>query len=393
MLLSFALIFILGLFGGLIFEKVKIPALFGMIIVGILLGPSVLNLIDGGVIEISALLRKIALIIILARAGFSLNISDLKRGGIASLLLCFLPASFEIIGCIILGPLLLGLTTLDSALLGAVLAAVSPAVVVPRMINLIGEDYGTKKSIPQMVLTGASVDDIYVIVIFTSLLSISLGGSFSIKTILSVPIAIFSGVIVGIIIGFLLLYVLTKVHLKDTLKVILLLSVSFILVTMEDKFSNVIPFASLIAIMATSGVIAKRDKKMAVRLSEKYNKMWSIAQILLFVLVGISTDVSYLKFAGLSSIVFIILALLFRFIGVFISLSTTNLNFREKFFTMGAYSPKATVQAAIGGIALEKGLSSGNIILTIAVLSILITAPIGAAFIDNTHKNLLTKDK
>lgn len=393
MLLSFALIFIFGLFGGLIFEKVKIPALFGMIIVGILLGPSVLNLIDGGVIEISSLLRKIALIIILTRAGFSLNISDLRRGGIASLLLCFLPASFEIIGCIILGPLLLGLTTLDSALLGAVLAAVSPAVVVPRMINLIEEDYGTKKSIPQMVLTGASVDDIYVIVIFTSLLSISLGGSFSVKTILSVPIAIFSGVIVGIIIGFLLLYVLTKVHLKDTLKVLLLLSVSFILVTMEDKFSNVIPFASLIAIMATSGVIAKRDKKMAVRLSGKYNKMWSIAQILLFVLVGISTDVSYLKFAGLSSIIFIILALFFRFIGVFISLSTTNLNFREKFFTMGAYSPKATVQAAIGGIALEKGLSSGNIILTIAVLSILITAPIGAAFIDNTHKKLLTKDK
>lgn len=392
MLFSLALIFILGIFLGEIFKKLKLPNLIGMLLTGIILGPYALNLIDNSILSISADLRKIALIIILTRAGLSLNIEDLKKVGRPAMLMCFLPACFEMLGMIVLAPKLLGINILDAAITGAVVGAVSPAVIIPKMLKLMSENYGTEKSIPQLILAGASVDDIFVIVIFTILTGLAQGETITASSFLQIPLSIITGALVGIILGLILTEFFKKTHLRDSLKTIIMLGIAFILVTLEDNFSNIIPFSGLLAIMSLAITIQKKHLVLANRLSSKFSKLWVGAEILLFVLVGSTVDLKYAFTAGFSAIILIFGVLIFRLFGVFLCLLKTNLNIKERIFCMIAYMPKATVQAAIGGIPLAMGLPSGEIILTVAVLSILITAPLGALGIDLTYKRLLTKD-
>lgn len=392
MLFSLALIFILGIFLGEIFKKLKLPNLIGMLLTGIILGPYALNLIDNSILSISADLRKIALIIILTRAGLSLNIEDLKKVGRPAILMCFLPACFEMLGMIVLAPKLLGINILDAAITGAVVGAVSPAVIIPKMLKLMSENYGTEKSIPQLILAGASVDDIFVIVIFTILTGLAQGETITASSFLQIPLSIITGALVGIILGLILTEFFKKTHLRDSLKTIIMLGIAFILVTLEDNFSNIIPFSGLLAIMSLAITIQKKHLVLANRLSSKFSKLWVGAEILLFVLVGSTVDLKYAFTAGFSAIILIFGVLIFRLFGVFLCLLKTNLNIKERIFCMIAYMPKATVQAAIGGIPLAMGLPSGEIILTVAVLSILITAPLGALGIDLTYKRLLTKD-
>lgn len=392
MLLSLALIFLIGITLGGIFSKLKLPPLIGMLITGIILGPYTLNLLDNSILVISPELRKIALIIILTRAGLSLNIDDLKKVGRPAILMCFVPACFEIIGMILLAPKLLGISILDAAIMGTVVGAVSPAVIIPKMLKLMEEYYGTKKSIPQLILAGSSVDDIFVIVLFTILTNLAKSGELSKLSFLQIPISIITGIITGIVIGTILIFLFKKIRFRDSIKVIIILSISFLLVTIEDNFSSIVPFSGLLAIISLGIVFNKKYNILSKRLSVKYSKLWVAAEIILFVLVGATVDLKYATSAGISTIILIFGVLIFRILGVFISLIGTGFNVREKTFCMIAYIPKATVQAAIGGIPLAMGLSSGNIILTIAVLSILITAPLGAIGIDFTYKKLLTKD-
>ena len=392
MLLSLALIFLIGIALGGIFSKLKLPPLIGMLLTGIILGPYSLNLLDNSILDISPELRRIALIIILTRAGLSLDIADLKKVGRPAILMCFVPACFEILGMIILAPKLLAISVLDAAIMGTVVGAVSPAVIIPKMLKLMEDDYGTKKSIPQLILAGSSVDDIFVIVLFTILTNLSKNGELSTLSFLQIPISIITGIIIGMLVGIILILLFKKIHFRDSIKVIIILSISFLLVTTEDNLSNIIPFSGLLAIMSLGIVINKKYSILSKRLSIKYSKLWAGAEIILFVLVGATVDLKYATSTGISAIVLIFGVLLFRIIGVFISLIGTDFNIKEKLFCMIAYMPKATVQAAIGGIPLAMGLSSGNIILTIAVLSILITAPLGALGIDLTYKKLLTKE-
>lgn len=390
MLISIALILLLGMITGWLCNKMKLPSLLGMILTGIILGPYVLNLIDSSILEISPDIRKIALIIILTRAGLNLDLEDLKRIGRPAILMCFLPATFEIIGMIILAPKLLSVSTLDAAIIGTVIAAVSPAVIVPKMIKLIDENYGTNKKIPQLILAGASVDDVFVIVLFTAFTALAQGKEISIISFLNIPISIILGIALGILIGYLLSKYFEKIHIRDTSKVIIILSLSFILVTIEDSLTTSITFSALITIMFMGISIKKFRNEVANRLSIKFNKLWVCAEILLFVLVGATVDINYLSKAGVISLILIISVLLFRMLGVFLCLLKTNLSMKERLFCIIAYTPKATVQAAIGGIPLALGLSCGNIVLTIAVLAILITAPLGAFMIDLTYKKLLS---
>lgn len=392
MLLSLALIFLIGIALGGIFSKLKLPPLIGMLLTGIILGPYSLNLLDNSILDISPELRRIALIIILTRAGLSLDIADLKKVGRPAILMCFVPACFEILGMIILAPKLLAISVLDAAIMGTVVGAVSPAVIIPKMLKLMEDDYGTKKSIPQLILAGSSVDDIFVIVLFTILTNLAKSGELSTLSFLQIPISIITGIIIGMLVGIILILLFKKIHFRDSIKVIIILSISFLLVTTEDNLSNIIPFSGLLAIMSLGIVINKKYSILSKRLSIKYSKLWAGAEIILFVLVGATVDLKYATSTGISAIVLIFGVLLFRIIGVFISLIGTDFNIKEKLFCMIAYMPKATVQAAIGGIPLAMGLSSGNIILTIAVLSILITAPLGALGIDLTYKKLLTKE-
>lgn len=390
MLISITFIVFSGLLLGSICKKFKFPSLFGMVIAGILIGPHVLNLIDPSILNISAEIRKIALIIILIRAGLKLSIDDLKKVGRPAILMCFLPATCEVIGMIILAPLLLGISTLDAAILGAVIGAVSPAVIVPRMINLIDEKYGTDKSIPQMILAGASVDDVYVIVLFTTFTALATGGTVSVRSFVNIPISIVTGIVIGLIAGYLLVIYFNKFHMRDTIKVAIVLGACFILTFLEDKFGSIIPFASLIAVMALGLMIKRQKQELAVRLSAKYDKMWSIAEIFLFVLVGASVEINSLKTAGVSAVILIIAVLVFRMAGVFICMLGTKLTTKERLFSMLAYTPKATVQAAIGGLPLAMGLACGNIVLTVSVIAILLTAPLGAFAIDITYRKLLS---
>lgn len=390
MLISIALILLLGMITGWLCNKMKLPSLLGMILTGIILGPYVLNLIDSSILEISPDIRKIALIIILTRAGLNLDLEDLKRIGRPAILMCFLPATFEIIGMIILAPKLLSVSTLDAAIIGTVIAAVSPAVIVPKMIKLMDENYGTNKKIPQLILAGASVDDVFVIVLFTAFTALAQGKEISIISFLNIPISIILGIALGILIGYLLSKYFEKIHIRDTSKVIIILSLSFILVTIEDSLTTSITFSALITIMFMGISIKKFRNEVANRLSIKFNKLWVCAEILLFVLVGATVDINYLSKAGVISLILIMSVLLFRMLGVFLCLLKTNLSMKERLFCIIAYTPKATVQAAIGGIPLALGLSCGNIVLTIAVLAILITAPLGAFMIDLTYKKLLS---
>lgn len=392
MLFSLALIFLIGISLGGIFNRLKLPSLLGMLITGIILGPYALNLIDDSILNISPDLRKIALIIILTRAGFSLDIEDLKKVGRPAILMCFIPACFEIIGMIIIAPKLLGITVLDAAVMGTVIGAVSPAVIIPKMLKLMEENYGTKKSIPQLILAGASVDDIFVIVLFTILTNLAKSGELSTLSFLQIPVSIITGIISGLVIGTILIYIFKKFHFRDSLKVIIILSISFFLVTIEDNFSNIIPYSGLLGIMSLGIVFNKKYNILSKRLSLKYSKLWVGAEIMLFVLVGATVDLKYATASGISAIFLIFGVLIFRIIGVYISLLKTDFNIKEKIFCMIAYMPKATVQAAIGGIPLAMGLPNGNIILTVAILSILITAPLGALGIDLTYKKLLERD-
>ena len=391
MLLSLSLILILGMFMGWICRKMKLPALLGMLITGIILGPYGLNLLDDSILGISAELRKIALIIILTRAGLGLDLSGLKKLGRPAVLMCFVPASFELLGMILLAPKLMGLSVLESAVMGAVLAAVSPAVVVPRMVKLMDEGYGVKEGIPQLILAGASVDDVYVIVLFSTFVGMMQGeGAFILKFV-NIPVSIFFGIAIGLFLGVLLAYFFKKVHIRDTSKVLIILSISFLLVVIEDKLTTAITFSSLIAVMFIGIGLQKKREAVAKRLSVKYGKLWVAAEVFLFVLVGATVNIEYLGKIGAKAFVVIIGALIFRMFGVFVCLLGTGLKRKERLFAMVAYTPKATVQAAIGGIPLALGLACGDIVLTVAVLAIVFTAPLGAFAIDWSYKKLLNK--
>ena len=391
MLLSLSLILILGMFMGWICRKMKLPALLGMLITGIILGPYGLNLLDDSILGISAELRKIALIIILTRAGLGLDLSGLKKLGRPAVLMCFVPASFELLGMILLAPKLMGLSVLESAVMGAVLAAVSPAVVVPRMVKLMDEGYGVKEGIPQLILAGASVDDVYVIVLFSTFVGMMQGEGASILKFVNIPVSIFFGIAIGLFLGMLLAYFFKKVHIRDTSKVLIILSISFLLVVIEDKLTTAITFSSLIAVMFIGIGLQKKREAVAKRLSVKYGKLWVAAEVFLFVLVGATVNIEYLGKIGAKAFIVIIGALIFRMFGVFVCLLGTNLKRKERLFAMMAYTPKATVQAAIGGIPLALGLACGDTVLTVAVLAIVFTAPLGAFAIDWSYKKLLNK--
>lgn len=392
MLFSIALILVCGMFLGWICKKLHLPSLLGMIITGIILGPYALNLIDESIISISSDLRRIALIIILMRAGLSLNISDLKKVGRPAILMCFVPACFEMLGMILIAPRLLNISVLDAAIMGAVVAAVSPAVIVPKMLKLIEEGYGTKQSIPQLILAGASVDDVFVIVMFTAFTGLAQGNDVSLTGFINIPVSIVVGLLFGLIVGYVFSVYFKKVHIRDTAKVIILLCTAFVMVTIEDNFSNFIPFSGLIAVMGLGIALQKKREVVAIRLSVKFNKLWVCAEILLFVLVGATVNLKYAVSAGFGVIILIFAVLCFRVIGVLFCLLKTKLNLKERLFCMIAYMPKATVQAAIGAIPLSMGLACGDIVLTVAVLSIIITAPLGAFLIDLTYKRLLNKN-
>lgn len=391
MLISITYITFFGLLFGYVCKKIKFPSLFGMIIAGILIGPHVLNLIDNSVLNISTEIRKIALIIILIRAGLKLSFDDLKKVGRPAILMCFLPATFEVLGMVLLAPKLLGMTTLEAAILGAVIGAVSPAVIVPRMIKLIDENCGTSKGIPQMILAGASVDDVFVIVLFTTFTSLAQGGSVNVRSFINIPISIVVGIAIGLLAGYILVMYFNKFHMRDTVKIIIVLGVSFAFTYLEDTVGSLIPFASLIAVMALGLMIKRQKQELATRLSAKYDKMWVIAEIFLFVLVGASVEIGSLKSAGLSAIILILLVIVFRMLGVFICMLKTKLDIKERLFCMIAYTPKATVQAAIGGLPLAMGLACGNVVLTVSVIAIMLTAPLGAFAIDLSYKKLLDK--
>ncbi|ASW42319.1 cation:proton antiporter [Clostridium isatidis] len=392
MLTSLALIFLLGLLLGKVFNKLKLPSLLGMIITGIILSPYALNLLDSSLLNISADLRQLALVIILTRAGLSLDISDLKRVGRPAILMCFVPACFEILGVILIAPRVFGLSTLEAAIMGSVLAAVSPAVIVPRMIKLIDDGYGKDHSIPQLILAGASVDDVFVIVMFTAFTSLALGGKVSAMNFIEIPISIILGIALGIGTGIILVKFFKTFHMRDSVKLLIILSISFLLIELENQLKGFIPLSGLIGIMTMGIAIKQRYEILGKRLSGKYNKLWVGAEVLLFVLVGATVDLSYALKTGFSAIIVVIGALIIRMIGVFVCLLKTKITIKERIFCMLAYTPKATVQAAIGSIPLSMGLACGQQVLTVAVLSILITAPFGAICVDKSYKRLLVGD-
>lgn len=387
MLNSIAYIFILGCILSYFMKKIKLPALFGMLITGMILGPFALNILDEKILNISAELRRIALIIILARAGFTLDISDLKKVGRPAVLLSFVPASFEIMGMAIFAPLLLKIDLIDALIMGAVVAAVSPAVVVPKMIYLMENGYGKKNSIPQMIMAGASVDDIFVIVLFTSFVSIAKGGNIDVMSFVNIPISIATGIILGYVVGKLYGIFLKKIKMEHTIQTMITLSIAFLLASTEEV-QNIVPISGLIAVMALGIGTQNTNFEAAAEISSGFRSLWSGAEILLFVLVGAEVNLGYALKLGPIALVTIILCLMVRMVGVYVSVLGTKLNRGEKIFSMLAYTPKATVQAAIGAIPLAMGLKCGPQVLTVAVLAILFTAPFGAFMIDR-YKCLL----
>ena len=391
MFLGLAVILLLGLLFGEICRRIKLPPLIGMLAAGIISGPYCLDLIDVSILDISAQLRKIALIIILLRAGLSLDISGLKKAGRPAVLMCFVPACFEIAGMMIFAPLLLGVSYAEAAVMGSVVAAVSPAVVVPKMIKLSSEGYGTDKGIPELILAGASVDDVFVIVMFSVFTGFVQTGKVAAADFLKIPFSIFFGIAAGIIIGSAFGVLFKRVHLRDTAKIIIFMGVSFALVAFEDAFGNTLPFCALIGVMCLGIALQKVRPETAERMSARFEKLWSAAEIMLFVLVGACVNISYAASAGITSALLLVCVLIFRMAGVFVCLAATKLDLKEKLFCMLAYTPKATVQAAIGGLPLAMGLECGEKVLTVAVLSIIITAPVGAFLIDLTYKKFLKK--
>lgn len=393
MLLSIALILLVGMSMGWICRKIKLPGLLGMLITGIVLGPYVLNMLDIKLLGISADLRKIALIIILTRAGLGLDLTSLKKIGRPAVLMCFVPATFELAGMLLLAPRLMGMSLLEAAVMGAVLAAVSPAVVVPRMVKLMEEGYGVKEGIPQLILAGASVDDVYVIVLFSTFSGMMQGEGASVIRFVNIPVSIILGMIIGLTIGILLAFYFQKVHIRDTAKVLIILGISFLLAAAEDSLTTPVTFSALIAIMFIGVGLQRKREAVAKRLAVKYGKLWVAAEVFLFVLVGATVNIGYLGRVGGRALLMIAGALLFRMAGVWVCLLGTGLKTGEKAFTMLAYTPKATVQAAIGGIPLALGFACGDTVLTVAVLAIVLTAPLGAFAIDLSYRKLLTKSK
>ncbi len=390
MLFSLALMVLCGLVLSKTMQKLKIPGLVGMLLTGIVLGPYALNLISPKLLNISADLREIALIIILTRAGLALDINDLKKVGRPAILMCFIPAAFEIAATTIFAPMFFSISYLEAAILGTVLGAVSPAIIVPKMLKLMESGYGKAKSIPQLIMAGASVDDVFVIVLFTSFMGMHSGNSFDYVSIIKIPLAIITGLLAGILIGLALVKLFQKIHMRDTVKTMILLSVSFLLVFFETAVKAYMPISGLLAVMAFSGTILKKNDVLAKRLSAKFSKVWVGAELMLFVLVGATVDMRYAVLTGFAAIALIFIALAIRVCGVFVCLIKSKLNFKERVFCAIAYLPKATVQAAIGGLPLAAGILAGNIILTVAVLAILITALLGSIGIEISYKRMLT---
>lgn len=392
MLLSLALILLIGFSLSGIFNHFKLPGLIGMILTGMVLGPYGIDLIAPEILTLSGDLREIALIVILMRAGLTIDLKDLKAVGRPAVLMSFIPAAFELLAIGLLAPKLMGISQLDALILGTVVAAVSPAVIVPRMIHLMESGHGKKKRIPQLIMAGASIDDIFVIVLFTALLNIHAGGDFTPFTLIKVPISIFLGALVGSLCGIMLSRFFKHKHMRDTVKVLILLSVSFLLVVLENSLGTVFPFSGLIAVMALGAGLLKTYPVLAKRLTGKFSKIWVAAELLLFVLVGAAVQLSYIPSIGFSALLLILCALIFRSIGVWISLIKTPLLKKERIFCVISYLPKATVQAAIGAIPLAQGVASGDTILTVAVLAILVTAPLGATLMDRLYPKLLASD-
>ena len=399
MLTSLSFIFLVGLAMGAICQKLKLPRIIGMLATGIVLGPYVLDLLDPSILSISADLRKMALIIILLKAGLSLNLDDLKKVGRPAIMMSFVPASFEIIGYLLFAPSILGITRVEAAVMGSVLAAVSPAVVVPRMVQLMETKYGTEKAIPQMIMAGASCDDIFVIVLFTTFLSMAQGGSADIKAFANIPISIILGIILGAIVGYLLyLFFETayakKHYVRNSMKVIIVLGFSFLLIAIESWLEGKIAVSGLLAVVSMACVLKmKCTAFVSKRLSEKFGKLWLAAEVILFVLVGAAVDIRYTLEAGIAAVAMIFVALIFRSFGVLLCTVKTNLSAKERAFCVVAYLPKATVQAAIGSVPFVAGLPCGKIVLSVAVMAIIITAPLGAFGMDLTYKKILTREK
>ena len=391
MFFSLGIMLLSALLAASLCKKLRLPPLIGMLAVGIAIGPYALDLIDGSILDISPELRKIALIIILTRAGLSLDLAALKRVGRPAILMCFVPACFEILGMALLAPLFLHIRLMEALILGAVIGAVSPAVIVPKMLKLSEEGYGTDKGIPQLLLAGASVADVFVIVMFSTFTGLEKNGTFSAFSLATIPVSVMLGVAAGLGIGWLLGKLFEKVHIRDTEKLLLFLCAAFFLTAFEDTFGEKVPFSALIAVMSIGIAVQKIRPMAAERLSARFNKLWVAAEIFLFVLVGACVNLPYAAKAGISMIVLILLVLLFRMAGVFVCLIKTSLNMKERLFCMLAYTPKATVQAAIGGIPLALGLACGETVLTAAVIAILLTAPLGALLIDKTYKKLLDR--
>jgi len=399
MLTSLSFIFLVGLAMGAICQKLKLPRIIGMLATGIVLGPYVLDLLDPSILSISADLRKMALIIILLKAGLSLNLDDLKKVGRPAIMMSFVPASFEIIGYLLFAPAILGITRVEAAVMGSVLAAVSPAVVVPRMVQLMETKYGTEKAIPQMIMAGASCDDIFVIVLFTTFLSMTQGGSADIKAFANIPVSIILGIILGAIVGYLLyLFFETayakKHYVRNSMKVIIVLGFSFLLIAIEGWLEGKIAVSGLLAVVSMACVLKmKCTAFVSKRLSEKFGKLWLAAEVILFVLVGAAVDIRYTLDAGLAAVAMIFIALIFRSFGVLLCTVKTDLSVKERVFCVIAYLPKATVQAAIGSVPFAAGLPCGKIVLSVAVMAIIITAPLGAFGMDFSYKKFLTREK
>lgn len=395
MLTSLALIFLVGLSMATICQKLRLPRIIGMLITGVILGPYVLDLFDSSILGISSELRQMALVIILIKAGLSLNLKDLKRVGRPAIMLSFIPASCEIVAYTIFAPIIFGITHIEGAVMGAVLSAVSPAIVVPRMVNLMEKGISTKKGIPQMILAGASMDDIFVIVLFTTFVSMAQGNGVNLISFANIPVSIVLGILLGAVAGLALSWFFEtnyahKHLVRNSVKVIIILGTAFLLLTIETALKGTVPVSGLLAVVSMSLVIGIRSvKEVTARLQEKFGKLWIAAEVILFVLVGAAVDIRYTLRAGLGALAMIFIALSIRAIGVLLCTVKTPLNKKERLFCVLSYMPKATVQAAIGSVPLAMGLPCGNLVLSVAVLAIVITAPLGAFAMDLGYKKLL----
>lgn len=399
MFLSLALLLWVGLILAALFDRVHLPRLLGLLLTGIVLGPQVLGLLDKGVLDLSSFLRQMALLIILIKAGLTMDVDDLKAVGRPAVLLSFLPASCEMMGYFIFAPILLNISHTEAALMGGVLAAVSPAVVVPRMVDMIENNIRTEKKIPQMIMAGASCDDIYVLVMFSAFLHLARGEHMTWFTFLDIPISVLTALLFGIITGLILVCIfewryLRERYIRNSIKVILIMSSAFLLMGIDPIIQKKVAYSSVLAVLVMALVLNKKaPQKVSRRLSEKFGKIWLVAEVFLFVLVGATVDIRYWHHAGWKALILVLVALIFRAVGVLTALARTDIGWADRFFCVVAYLPKATVQAAIGSVPLAMGLPCGALILSVAVIGIVVTAPLGAIGIDRLNqKYIKTED-